>query len=311
MKKVIAVILFATAFLICPKEVLASGGISISTSSITVEEGKTATFTITATNTIGDVTIYSNNSPVATVSQSSWETGMVDAGVTKQGTITVTGIKPGTATITLNLDASTFDEEEIKGIRTIDVTVTAKPAPQPTPTPKPSNNTNNNNNNNSNNNTNTNNNTNKEEKPVEKSNNNKLKSISIEGYEIVKIDDKNYSLTVENNVDKITIKAEADDSKSTISGTGEKTLTVGENKIEVVVTAENNEKNTITIKVTRKESKEEVVEETVEEDITIGEEEKEEKNINYIEIIMIGLNIVLAIAVIALAIKNKKLKENN
>ena len=63
-----------------------------------------------------------------------------------------------------------------------------------------------------------------------------------------------YSVIVDNEVDKINIYANATNSKSTITGDGEKELKVGENKFEVVVTAEDKKtKKTYNLNITRKE----------------------------------------------------------
>ncbi len=62
-----------------------------------------------------------------------------------------------------------------------------------------------------------------------------------------------YSLEVENEVETITIKATKADNSASVSGTGEKNLTEGTNKFEIVVTAEKGNKKTYVINVTRKE----------------------------------------------------------
>ena len=62
-----------------------------------------------------------------------------------------------------------------------------------------------------------------------------------------------YNLEVENEIDKVTIKATKADSAATVSGTGEKELTEGLNKFEIVVTAEKGNKKTYVVNVTRKE----------------------------------------------------------
>lgn len=230
--------LFLAILLLFPISVFAAGSVSVSPTSLTIEEGSSKTFTISAYNTIGDVSISSSNSGVASVSTGEWGTGMVDEGQTKTGTITVTGKSVGTATITLTIDAATFDGDDLAGqTRTVTVNVVAKPTP-------PSNNNNNNsNNNNSNNNQATDN----------RSKNNNIKELTIEGYELTKVDDNNYNLTVSNDVTSVNVMATAEDSKAKISGTGVKELQVGENNIEVVVTSESGTQNKITIKVTRKD----------------------------------------------------------
>lgn len=68
-----------------------------------------------------------------------------------------------------------------------------------------------------------------------------LKSLYVEGYEIspdFNKDTLEYNLEVENNIERITIKAGKADNSASISGTGEKELTEGLNKFEIIVTAE-------------------------------------------------------------------------
>lgn len=237
MKKLITNLVLVTIFMLFPACVLASGNISASPSSLTIEVGSSKTFTITATNTIGDVSISSSNTGVAKISTSVWETGMVDEGQTKSGTITVTGVSEGSATITLTLDAATFDGEDLAGQkRTVTVNVVAKP------TPSNDNSANSNNNHNLNNNT------------VNKSTNNKIMELSVDGHELTKIDENNYTLSVRNDVTSININATAEDSKSKVIGTGIQKLNIGENNIEIIVTSESGLENKINIKVIRKDA---------------------------------------------------------
>jgi len=56
MKKIFYSILLSL-FILLPVNVLAKGGVSLSTNSLTIEEGSSKTFIITAYNTIGDVSI--------------------------------------------------------------------------------------------------------------------------------------------------------------------------------------------------------------------------------------------------------------
>lgn len=80
----------------------------------------------------------------------------------------------------------------------------------------------------------------------EYSSDNTLKSLSVEGYTIEPAFDKEtteYKLTVDESTEKININAIPNDSKASISGTGEVNLSNGENTFEIKVTAENgNEK---------------------------------------------------------------------
>lgn len=243
MKRILYNILLVMIMLL-PISVFAEGYVSVSPGSLTIEQGSSKTFTISAYNTIGDVSISSSNSGVASISTNQWGTGMVEEKQTKTGTVTVTGVSVGTTTITIVIDAATFDEEDLSGqTKTITVNVVSKPEPTPTPTPTPTpSNPNNNNSGNNNHNTNSN-----------LSSNNNIKSLSVEGYNLVKVDNNNYELSVSNNITSIKINAEAEDSKAKISGTGLHELNIGENNIQVLVTSESGSQNKINIKVTRKD----------------------------------------------------------
>jgi len=87
-----------------------------------------------------------------------------------------------------------------------------------------------------------------------RSTNNNLKSLKAEGYELSKTGDTTYTLSVKNSIDKIVLKAEVADSKAKVSGDGSHALKVGENKINVVVTAENGSTKTYTVTVTRRDN---------------------------------------------------------
>lgn len=90
--------------------------------------------------------------------------------------------------------------------------------------------------------------------PKEYSKNNYLKSLSIDGYEIsFDKETLEYSIEVENGVEKVNIKATTEDSSASVSGTGEKEVTEGNNKLEVKVTAENGNERTYVINVKVKE----------------------------------------------------------
>lgn len=83
-----------------------------------------------------------------------------------------------------------------------------------------------------------------------KNSDNNLKSLSIEGATIspeFNKDTLEYSAEFPSDTTKITINAEKNDSKASISGTGEREVVEGTNKIEVVVTAENGSTKTYII----------------------------------------------------------------
>ena len=88
----------------------------------------------------------------------------------------------------------------------------------------------------------------------EKDTDTSLKSIGVKGYDIVKVDNNNYTLTVENNITSVEVVATAQSSVASISGTGSKTLSVGTNTVKVIVTAQNGDISTYNVVITRKAS---------------------------------------------------------
>lgn len=80
----------------------------------------------------------------------------------------------------------------------------------------------------------------------EYSSNNNLSKLEIEGYDLSPKFDKDtteYKLILDQSIEKIKINTKTEDDKASVSGDGEKNLSLGENTIEVKVTAENgNEK---------------------------------------------------------------------
>lgn len=82
------------------------------------------------------------------------------------------------------------------------------------------------------------------------SKNNDLKSLKVEGLTLSpKFDDDTLKYTVQAsaNTTSITIKATPEDSKSKVSGTGKKSVSEGENKFKIVVTAQNGSTKTYTL----------------------------------------------------------------
>ena len=187
-----------TLILMLPVMVFAAGSVTVNKTSISVENGKTATFTVTANNAAGKVTFKSNNNGIASINKSSeW----VEKGST---TVTVTGVSVGSATITVTVDAATFDEEPIKTTYYVTVNVT---------------------------------------KPKSGNNNLSSLSVdgsSVSGFSAGKT---SYSLGT-TKANSITIAASAEDSAAKVSGTGSKSLKYGKNTFNVVVTAENGSKKT-------------------------------------------------------------------
>ena len=147
----------------------------------------------------------------------------------------------GTGTIKITMSGNTTTASgataNISGSRT--VTVNNKTTSSSSSSNKNSSSSNKNSSNSSSNNSNNN-----------KSNDNTLKSLSVEGGSInFNKDMTTYTISVGNDINKIKINAEANNSKATVTGTGEKDVKEGDNKFDIVVTAENGDKKTYTINV--------------------------------------------------------------
>ena len=87
-----------------------------------------------------------------------------------------------------------------------------------------------------------------------KSSNAFLKKLNISGYNLNPQFNKNttsYSITVNNNVESLGVTAYPEDSKSKVSISGNKNWKVGVNNVTITVIAENGNKKTYTIAVTR------------------------------------------------------------
>lgn len=87
----------------------------------------------------------------------------------------------------------------------------------------------------------------------EKSSDNTLSDLSVDGYDIepkFNKDTLEYKLTVDEKVEKINVKAKTNDSKAEVKGIGEVNLSAGDNTIEIKVIAENGNEKVYKIIVT-------------------------------------------------------------
>ncbi|MBR4350963.1 MAG: cadherin-like beta sandwich domain-containing protein, partial [Bacilli bacterium] len=154
-----------------------------------------------------------------------------------------------------------------------------------------------------------NNNNNKETKSSDK----KLKSLTVEGYNLIRVDDNNYTLSVRNEISSINVQATANDLKAKVEGTGVYELIVGDNPITITVTAEDGSKNTIKIVITREEEeKKEVKPVTPEKKETPKKDDKKKINITLKDYLLFGsliLNVLLLVAIILINVKYRALKE--
>ena len=210
MKKNFIKLLFIISLFVVPNTVFAAGGLSVSTTNISITQGSSSSFTIRANNAAGGVSITSSNTGVASVSMGST---FLD---NNSATVTVRGNAVGNAVITVTaFDMATYDEEVVNSVYRINVNVKAKPTYTPPPADTRSTNTN-------------------------------LSKVTINGKEVSK-KDNNYYLEVSNYVSSVDIASVVADNKSKVVNPGKKDLTVGENTFDIVVTAERG--NTATHKV--------------------------------------------------------------
>jgi len=133
MKKALGYFIFSfLVFVLGHVTVFAAGSINPSTTSISIEKGKTATFTINASNAAGNVLIQSRDSNIASVNTSSYffDTSLGSSSVS----VTVTANNVGNTTISIILDdVGTFNNEELTGTKIVNITVTEPPKPNPEP----------------------------------------------------------------------------------------------------------------------------------------------------------------------------------
>lgn len=205
----------------------------VTVTSKTVTIGNSVTLTIKGNDLAGRFDLSSSNSSVASLSKNSL---FIDNNSTS---ITITAKSVGTATITIiPTDVTAYDNNTITGNKTITITVKDKPTSNPstggnnsgtTTNPTPT---------------------------KKKSTNNYLSSLTIEGYTLdkeFKKEETEYSIMVENDVNKIKINAQLDDSSAKVTGIGEVEVKEGINKLEIKVTAENGSTRIYTLNVTVKE----------------------------------------------------------
>lgn len=225
MKSLKRILIFIVAFIICTNSVSATS-LTIKSSASSITKGSTVTITSLIS---ADSGIYTTSGTVKCTGagvNSSVDLGFEDlntANRSKSFSLTIKPTTSGTVTCSSsNVRIRELAQASEYALSNKSITITVK---EPAVIP-----------------------------PKEYSSNNYLKSLSVEGYEIDF--DKNtleYSIEVENDVEKVNIKATTEDGNATVSGTGEKEVTEGNNKLEVKVTAENGNERTYVINVKVKE----------------------------------------------------------
>ena len=169
--------------------------------------------------TVGSKVSVRISGGIGKVGVSSSNTSVLSSGTSNlwiepSGTVTFTAKKAGKATITVRaIDVADSSGNEITGSKTITINVV--------------------------------------EKKVYSSVNN-LKKITVDNFELSpKFDSTttSYNVVVPRGTEKINISAETEDSKSSLSGTGEKNVSEGMNKFDIIVTAENGSQKIYTLNV--------------------------------------------------------------
>ena len=255
MKKKI-IVTFLLLNLILPTKTVEAASSSLSVSSRNVIVGNSFTISVNINQAAAWNIHVTSTGPVSGCTMSLADATADAMNTSKSFQATCTATAAGTINISLSGDVTgTDDDQAVAAYGSATVTVSnpaPPPTPDPTPTPIPSYNPTptpsyNNKNNNEN-----------IQSPVtageEKSSNTNIKEISIENFQLKKDDDVNYSLIVNHIVEDITIKALAEDEKSSIKGSGKVKLKVGDNKFEIIVTAENGNTRTYYVNVKRKEN---------------------------------------------------------
>ena len=235
MNKRIIKIMFIIASLtflmmISSNTVFAAGSFTVSKSSITITEGKTDKISINGSNATGRVDIKSSNSDIASVSSNNeWLEN-------NSKTITITGKKAGTATISISGTVADEDGKEATISKTVKVTVKEKA----TTTTDSKNNT-----------------------STTKSSNAYLSTLGVtpkeydfSGFSKTKYE---YNVTVPSDVNSLKVVYKTADSKATVNVNGNSGFEVGSNnKITIKVTAEDGKTSkTYQIKVTKLATEEE------------------------------------------------------
>lgn len=217
-----------------------AASLSVKASKSSVSPGESFTVTVTLSDAAGPVS--------ATVSGGSGSLAK-EWLENSSKSFTCTAGSSGTVTITASGtvgDFATGNDVTVRNSTSVTIVVPT-PQPEPTPAPKPSNNTSNNNSsgNSSNNNT---------SATVKKSDNSNLSSIEIaEGVISPEFSKtvKEYIVNVPYEVTKLSIAATPEHSKGTVTINGNDELKVGENLIEIIVTAEDSSTDKYTIKAIR------------------------------------------------------------
>ncbi len=212
-----------------------SASVSLSASKSTIYINDTVTVNVTVSETGGKLgswnyEIYHDSSKLTLISGSEGQYAEVGDGniSSKSYTLKYKAIAPGSTTIKVtSADIRDWDSEQSLSVNKGSVTINVIERSS------------------SSNNSNT-----------SKSADTNLKSLSIDGANLIpefNKDNLEYNVELSNDTTKIKVNAEANDSKANVSGIGEIEVKEGQNKIQIVVTAENGSAKTYLINAYVKE----------------------------------------------------------
>lgn len=208
MKKIKLISLTLLTFIFGTLNVFAAGSASLSVNKGSIENGSSVTASVTVKNTAAwNVTITSAGSTSGCTQKFVGDSGTGE-NTSKTFSVTCKSTSTGLISFTMSGDITSSDGTNSKISGSKQVTVTV---------------------------------------PREKSKNNKLSSLNVEGYEISPKFDASineYTVTVPSTVEKININAKKADGYAKLDGTGEKTVEEGTNTFEIVVTSETGVANT-------------------------------------------------------------------
>lgn len=241
--RIIIIICMCLATLLIFQTTSNAATLSISTSKSSVAPGETFTVTVTLNDAAGPISATTSG---GTGSASQWLENSsfsfsCTAGSSGSVTITASGTVGDFATET---DISIGKTKSVSIIQPTPVTPTPTPTPTPEPDPTPSNNTSNN----------TKPNTNTSTTAVKKSSNSNLESLQIAEGVFSPEFAKNvyeYAIIVPNEITKLNIAANQEHSRATVKVVGNEELQVGDNTVEIIVTAEDGSTSTYKIYATR------------------------------------------------------------
>lgn len=266
-KKVLLIVLIVMGFLIGMSAKVYASSISISSSKSTVSAGESFSVTITASDATGRINISVENGTAS--NGSVWLEN-------NSQTVNVTAGSSGTVKISASGEVSDNNGTDQNVSKSTSVTIKSEtPAEKPVENEKPTNNSGNSHNSGTNNNSSSNSSTTNKKSSNANLSNLVVSPVDFKGFKASKT--SGYSVTVNNDVTEVGIKATTQDSKASVKVSGNKSLTVGENIVNIEVTAEDGTKKTYKVTVNRKEAKEETPQEnTNKPDETVAEPIQEE-----------------------------------